>query len=167
MDQSDCGNTGSAEAARFAELHYDDVFRYCYRHIGSREDAQDLTQETFLRFVRSGSRYTERGKPLAYLYTIARNLCADRHRMQKPGTVELDERIADPHVESEGFELAEMISRLPETDKEIIALKYDQGLSIIEIAALLGLSRFAVSRKLAKALAALKRWIEDAEQNRE
>lgn len=162
----DSSSTENADAAQVAEAHYDDVFRYCYRHTGSREDAQDLTQETFLRFVRSASRYVEHGKPLAYLYTIARNLCADRYRTQKPSVGELDERIADPHDESDGFELAEMISRLPEADREIIALKYDQGLSIIEIGTVLGLSRFAVSRRLKKALAELRRWIEDAERKR-
>ena len=48
--------SGQATAAeRFAARHYDDVFHYCLRHVGSKEDAQDLTQEVFLRIVRANA----------------------------------------------------------------------------------------------------------------
>ena len=71
---------------RVVEEHYDDVLAYCRRHTPSHEDALDATQETFLRFVRSLSTYRDRGKPLAFLYTIARNLCID-HIRQDHGPV--------------------------------------------------------------------------------
>lgn len=54
-------------AAKFAEDHYDEVFRYCARQLPSREDAQDATQEVFLRLVKSHALYERNGKPLAYL----------------------------------------------------------------------------------------------------
>lgn len=70
----------AALAAEFAAAHYDDVLRYCRRRLSSWDDAQDAVQEVFLRLVRSGALYERRGKPLAYLYTIARNVCAEAHR---------------------------------------------------------------------------------------
>ena len=62
---------------RLVEEHYDDVLAYCRRHAPSYDEAPDVAQEAFLRFVRSGRSPIE-GKPLAYLLTIARNLCIAR-----------------------------------------------------------------------------------------
>ncbi|WP_241145751.1 RNA polymerase sigma factor [Olsenella sp. An188] len=59
---------------------YADVLAYCRRHTASPEEAADACQETFLRFVRRAGAYRERGKPLAYLLTIARNVCVDLAR---------------------------------------------------------------------------------------
>ena len=58
----------SALAVRFTEEHYDAIYRYCARRLNSKEDAQDATQEVFLRLVSSKALYVEQGKPLAYLY---------------------------------------------------------------------------------------------------
>ncbi|MCB7037766.1 RNA polymerase sigma factor [Eggerthella sinensis] len=153
----------ASDAERLALRYYDDVYRYCYRHSGSREDAQDATQEVFLRFVRNQHRYADRGKPLAYLLVIARNVCADSFRARR-AQVPLDEQTADPRPESCGLELADMISKLPDDEREIVALKYDQGLTTVEIGAVTGLSRFAVARKLKSALADLRHQMTLAER---
>ena len=50
---SDNKTEASLLAAKFAEDHYDEVFRYCARRLPSREDAQDATQEVFLRLVKA------------------------------------------------------------------------------------------------------------------
>ena len=68
------------------DLHeqYDKIYRYCYFKLNHRETAEDITQETFLRYFASihSTRYEEKGKALQYLYTIARNLCIDEFRKQ-------------------------------------------------------------------------------------
>lgn len=64
------------------ERQYDCIYRYCYMKTGHQETAEDLTQETFLRFL-EGRGYREQGKELAYLYTIARNLCMDFFRRKQ------------------------------------------------------------------------------------
>lgn len=58
---------------------YDKIYRYCYFRVHSRETAEDITQEAFLRFLESDG-YQSRSKALQYLYTIARNLCIDAYR---------------------------------------------------------------------------------------
>lgn len=58
------------------EKYYDDIFRFCTFQTGSREDAYDLTQETFLRFIRYVEGYHYRNLK-GYLLTIAMNLCRD------------------------------------------------------------------------------------------
>ena len=58
---------------------YDKIYRYIYFRLKNQHIAEDLTQETFLRFLENDS-YREKGRQLAYLYTIARNLCIDEFR---------------------------------------------------------------------------------------
>lgn len=58
------GRENDSLVGRFAEEHYDKVYRYCARRLPSKEDAQDVTQEVFLRLVRSDALYAEHGKPL-------------------------------------------------------------------------------------------------------
>ena len=150
-------------AERFASAHYDDVFRYCLRHVGSKEDAQDLTQEVFLRIVRSGGSYVDRGKPLAYLYTVARNVCADFHRTRRAATVEIDESVPDPAGEraSDRIGMTDLLARLDEGERETVDLAYGQGLGMIEIAEAMGVSRFAVRRTMKRALAKLERMMRE------
>ena len=61
------------------EAQYDKIYRYCYYKVNNAAVAEDITQETFLRFLEN-STYKENGKELNYLYTIARNLCIDEYR---------------------------------------------------------------------------------------
>ncbi len=57
-----------------AETYYDDIYRFCAYQTGSREDAYDLAQETFLRFIRYVESYHDRNLK-GYLLTIAMNVC--------------------------------------------------------------------------------------------
>ena len=57
-----------------AEKYYDDIYRFCAFQTGSREEAYDLTQETFLRFIRYVEGYRDRNLK-GYLLTIAMNVC--------------------------------------------------------------------------------------------
>ena len=88
---------------------YDKVYRYCYFRVKNQHLAEDITQETFLRFFESSS-YRDAGRPLAYLYTIARNLCIDEFR--KIPTEELKEEIVqngfeDAVIQTENLQQAE------------------------------------------------------------
>jgi len=56
---------------------YDRILRYCFHKVHNRDTAEDITQETFLRFLEH-PQYHNIGKDLQYLYTIAGNLCAGK-----------------------------------------------------------------------------------------
>ncbi|MDE6219965.1 MAG: RNA polymerase subunit sigma-24, partial [Lachnospiraceae bacterium] len=61
------------------EEQYDKIYQYCYFRLRSRQAAEDITQETFLRYLEK-YQCTAAKKALNCLYTIARNLCVDEYR---------------------------------------------------------------------------------------
>ena len=50
--------------------YYSDIYKYCFFHLGNRETAEDITQEVFLKFLKSLDSYREYGKLKNYLYII-------------------------------------------------------------------------------------------------
>lgn len=136
--------------------HYDKIYRYCYFKVGNSTLAEDLTQETFLKYFVQNS-YIERGKKLAYLYTIAKNICIDAAHTKLPEELTDDIPGADSF---EGLELSivvrQALKTLPELEQELLLFRYVNGLSVSEIAAVTGISRFAVYRRTSSALASLK-----------
>jgi RNA polymerase sigma-70 factor (ECF subfamily) len=139
--------------------HYDKVYRYCYFKVGNSTLAEDLTQEAFLKYLAQDS-YIECGKQLAYLYTIARNLCAAAFRKKQPQelTGEVPDTAAIELQELQELRIAirQELNALPEQEQELLLLRYANGLSVGEIAAVLGISRFAVYRRTSTALSILK-----------
>lgn len=136
---------------------YDKIYRYCYFKVNNKEMAEDLTQEAFLKYFAQTS-YINRGKPLAYLYTIAKNLCIDFYRRNK-GEKELDESVlcSDDISEFEtNYDIKQAVYTLPDDLQELLLLRFANELGIGEIASIMGISRFSVYRRLNKALGMLK-----------
>ena len=133
------------------EEQYDHIYRYCYFKLHHAQTAEDITQETFLRYW---ERYHPMPDGLAvrYLYTIAKNLCTDEYRRQT--SIPLDEVISEPSNEtnlSEQLCVRAALSRLSIQEQELLLLRYVNEVPIGTIAKLLGISRFAVYRKLKSA----------------
>ena len=135
---------------------YDKIYKYCYFKVKNEHVAEDLTQETFLKYFEQNT-YINKGKLLAYLYTIAKNKCIDYYK--KTNHIELNENlISKDDLDGKLINLAlkQAIQRLPDELIEIIFLRFSNELAINEIALFLEISRFAVNRKLKKALKLLK-----------
>ena len=138
------------------EEQYDKIYRYCYFRLHQREIAEDITQETFLRFLESEG-YVNKGQSLQYLYTIARNLCVDEYR--KPKTDFLDEEVIESFNEEEmitQISIRIALSELDEMDRELLLLRYANDVPVSVISKFYGISRFAVYRKLLQATKKLK-----------
>lgn len=138
------------------EEQYDRIYRYCYFKTRNQQAAEDFTQETFLRYF-SQTTYINRGKPLAYLYTIAKNLCKDHYARKTPQP--LDETAPAGEVEEgilTSLALRQSLKALPEEVQELILLRYVNDLSVGEICGIVGLSRFAVYRRINNGLKELK-----------
>lgn len=154
---------------------YEKIYRYCYFKVHNCCLAEDLTQETFLRYFAQNS-YIHRGKQLAYLYTIARNLCIDYYRRQKTeefkeemvfGYCSVKEKqqnnteiVANPMEKvEESLYLQMAVEKLPKEMQEVILLRYVNELSVKEICEITGLSRSSEYRMEKEALKRLKKWV--------
>lgn len=156
------------EALRVIEECYADVLAYCRRHAKSREEAEEITQEAFLRFVANPPREGAPKKPTAYLITIARNLCIDAARRKGVMTFVPISEAAEPETSDDyPSEMQSMLEALDDREREAVELRYDQGLSIGDIATIMGVSRFAVNRLIKKALAQLRREITSGNDERQ
>ena len=137
---------------------YDRILRYCFYKVHNRETAEDITQETFLRFLEK-PQYHNIGKDLQYLYTIAGNLCVDHYR-KKPSE-ELTEDIPDnADYEEEVLNntvLYSAMKKLSKEDSELILLRYVNEVPIGVICKLYGISRFTLNRRIKKILGILKK----------
>ena len=155
---------------------YDKIYRYCYFKLGQRSIAEDITQETFLRFLENDT-YKNQGKALHYLYTIARNLCIDEYRkmdreLKLINDVEKDIKsgsiLKADHMQKNTEEqiitalvLRQALAELSEQDRELLLLRYVNEVQVSVISRLLGISRFAVHRRLNHAIAVLKQKLEE------
>ena len=138
------------------EEQYDKIYRYCYFKVHKREIAEDITQETFLRFLESRD-YVNTGKAMQYLYTIARNLCIDEYRNHK--TELLEEEAVDSNAEDDMITRVSVrmaLEELDEADRELLLIRYVNEVPVSVICKLYGISRFAVYRRVSQAIKNLK-----------
>lgn len=148
---------------------YDKLLRYCYMRVKDRFVAEDIVHETFLRFWKSHT-YEDTGKEMAYLYTIAKNLCMDEFRKRKELDIEkYSELLIDSNSQqdamSEYVEITSALEKLPEELKQIVCLRYISDMSNADIGKLMGMSRFSVNRRLKEGLRLLKKYMEGDEKN--
>ena len=144
------------------EEHYDKIYRYCFFKLGQREIAEDITQETFLRFL-NNKNYRNIDKQLPYLYTIARHLCIDEYRKRKTIPLNEEEQIEDIAAQERMFNSVSVklaLAKLEEEERELILLRYVNEVPVAAICKMFGLSRYAVYRKISKALQKLKEGVE-------
>src|ERR1700761_2678011 len=81
LDNLSGGDTNALAA--IYDLYGERIFRYAYRMLGNRADAEDATAETFLRVLRRSAELREDAAFRTWIFRIARNLCIDRLRQHK------------------------------------------------------------------------------------
>lgn len=132
------------------EEQYEKIYTFCYFKVKNCDLAEDITQETFLKYFETTD-YLEKGKKLAFLYTIARNLCTDyfrknRHTENIDNLSELSDEKADDIETAVAVRTA--VLKLSKEEQEIVLLRFTNELSISETAKYFGVSRFALYRKI-------------------
>ena len=160
-----------AEIAILVEIFMDRVYRLALRMTGSEQDAEDITQETFIKVIKSLPDFEGRSQLATWIYRIAMNESLMNLRRRKPAvsTVEIDagneeedgaeieiiDWAAQPEAElldSEGKQQLDLaIARLPESMRSVFTLRDLQGLSIEETASVLGISIPNVKTRLLRA----------------
>ncbi len=159
---------GDKEAfADLYESHFDKVYRYLTLKTGSRAEAEDMTQQVFVKAYRSIRSFKWKGVSFSsWLFRIAHNLMVDFFRRQaKRPTVPLDESLVaggeDPMKTAElRFDVdrvAAATRKLTDAQREVISLRFAGGLAIAEVALAMGKSQGAVKAIQHGAIAALRR----------
>lgn len=143
------------------EEQYEKIYRFCYFKVHNRETAEDITQEAFLRYLKAIEN-KEKNITISYLYKIALNLCIDEYRKKQEQALDYDvisENNLEEDVVTRIF-VREALLKLEEIDREILLLRYVNEVSILEIARLYDISRFAVYRRILKAENKFKKILE-------
>lgn len=146
---------------RYAARIHAHLVRIC----GSRDDADDLLQETWLRVAR-GARTWRPDRPVRpWLYGIASHLATDlwRRRAVRTRAAATGAHGPPPPPDRplEGLALRERVARLPERLREVVWLRYYAGLDEAEMATALGIPRGTVKSRLHGAIRTLKDGWED------
>lgn len=119
----------------FVHKYYQEILNYCHYHCSDKTYAEDLTQETFVRFFTKLSDYHYRGKTLNYLYTIASNLCKDYLKKIKEIPLEENELVEENQTENilNKILIEQALKQLPDELSEVLTLYYFQELKLTEI----------------------------------
>jgi RNA polymerase sigma factor (sigma-70 family) len=159
-----------ADATReLYERYANQIFRYCLHQLGSREEAEDAVQSTFLNAFRGLKRGIEPELESAWLFKIAHNVCLSRRRsswrrgrVESPADFELVEELtpAPSRRADELIGLQDVLEQMPETQRRAILLREWQGLSYREIGNELEVSQAAVETLIFRARRALAAGLE-------
>ena len=143
------------------------IYALAYAKLGNFHDAEDVTQEVFLKAYQKLRTLKRWDRFLSWLYAITSNLCKDfsRSRSNRPDTEyfadkkneHLDRLSMDSHHETEVYQsLHETLAVLPEIHRQVLTLHYLGGMSYREIAQFLGISPHAIAMRLNRARSKLK-----------
>lgn len=168
--------SGDSEAFAVLYVHYmDPIFRYVYFRVGEQAEAEDLTEEVFVRAWEALPQYQQGKHPFkSWLYRIAHNLVIDYHRKLKPvsvpdldlhryhdGSPSHEERlIQDQEVD----QIAQAMAKLGEEERQVLLLRFVEGLSHREVAELINKSEGACRVIQHRALAALNSALTELKQ---
>ena len=144
--QKAIGHDASA-FGRLYDMHIDRVYRHIYYRVGNQADAEDLTQQVFLKAWQAIGRYKKMASPfIAWLMTISHNLVVDFYRTRKDRAYLEAELLADDstlrpeQVTEAGFQqqrLRRAVLQLRGDEQQVVILRFMEGFEFAEIASLL------------------------------
>jgi RNA polymerase sigma factor (sigma-70 family) len=144
------------------------VYALAYAKLSNFHDAQDITQEVFLKAYQKLRTLKRWDKFLSWLYAITSNLCKDFLRAKArrldgeyiadQNTAHLERLSLASHHENEVYQsLHETLAMLPEIHRQVLTLHYLGGLSCLEIGQFLGASPDTIAKRLSRARSKLKK----------
>ena len=152
------------------DMHVDRVYRHVYYRVGNEADAEDLTQQVFLKAWQAIGRYRRVASPfVAWLMTISHNLVVDFYRTRKDqayleADILADDGAANPEQTAEAVleqqRLRRAILQLRGDEQQVVMLRFIEGFEFAEIASLLKKKEGNVRVILHRALVRLRRIVE-------
>lgn len=166
-------DVAKGDTRAFSELYirtHKSIYGFALSIVKNQQDAEDVMQDTYLKVDRAAGSYQPRGKPMAWLLTIARNLALERLRSRRDVPLEQEEdwhlwSAEDPtQAQEDALVLEAAMELLGDEERQVVTLHALGGLKHREIAALLGLPLATVLSKYRRALMKLKHYLEEVEQ---
>ena len=167
--QAELANVVNAKAKRkmFVEIYHKyrpSIFNYIFYRVGDRELADDLTSDVFVRLVETYKLHKQNGRPIApWLYTVARNLVIDHHQSISENAPANEAGNPIKRVEEQSMEanLMSAMEKLTEEQRQVILLKFIERRTNKEIGRELGKPEGAIKSLQYRALAGLRRAMEE------
>lgn len=142
------------------------ILRLAYSYLHNMEDAEDILQETLIKFVTTKPVFENEKHRKAWLLTVAANLAKNRIEYNRVrNSEELNEEIAGAAPEEEEDDLSyvwEAVKKLPDNQREVIHLFYQEGYKTAEIANILGRKEATIRSDLKRARDKLKEILKEA-----
>jgi RNA polymerase sigma-70 factor, ECF subfamily len=155
------------------EVYQHRLLRYLVYLTGNREFAEDLFQETWMRVLERGSQYNGKSRFDTWLFAIARHLVIDASRKKstvslealtnpQEGRVPMEFASAEPtpydlaHMKEESGRVGAALIHLEVAQREVVMLRFQEDMSLDEIAAITGAPLSTVKSRLYRGLEALK-----------
>ncbi len=141
-------HSGNKEAVSIiVERYYADIYRFCLYMVQTENDAYDIAQETFLKFMKYGTSYKHHNLK-GYLLTIARNICFNyfRDKKEKVAVIEKEEIDKIPNWKDMLIEvedavyLKNLLKKLSQDTREVIILRIYEEMKFKDIAKIMGCS---------------------------
>jgi RNA polymerase sigma-70 factor (ECF subfamily) len=159
-----------AALTQLYEENFDKIYRYIVLKTGDRTEAEDMTQQVFLKAFKSISGYKSKGSPFSsWLFRIAHNQVVDHWRKKsKRATVPLEETLvgsgnSNPGVEAERkMDMESLVAatrRLTNLQREVVSLRFAGGLSVVEVARSMGKSEGAIKALQHSAVVSLRKMV--------
>jgi RNA polymerase sigma factor (sigma-70 family) len=162
---------GADATSELYERYSGQVLGYCLHQLGSREEAEDAVQTTFMNAFRGLARGVVPEAEQAWLFKIAHNVCLSRRRsswrrgrVEAPNNMEVLQEIipARERVADELIRLQDVLEEMPENQRRAILLREWQGLSYREVADELDVSQAAVETLIFRARRSLAAGLQEA-----
>lgn len=151
------------------ELTKSGVYGFILSILKNPDDAEDVLQDTYIKICSSADMYTSQGKPMAWIFTIARNLCLMKLRKQSKQADIPDfewEKIEDGNSEfgtEDRMVLEAAMSKITEEESQIVMMHAVSGIKHREIAEVLDMPLATVLSKYNRALKKLQKALSEEE----
>lgn len=153
MKDTDTHSQLKADIDEYSDM----VLRIAVQNTKNYYDAQDITQEAFIRLMDNYSSIENNEHKKAWLIRVTLNLCRDTTRRRRFSAFEpTDERLCFVEGGFENYELIDIIRRLPENQRNALYLHFFEGFSIEEIAEITGRNARTVGSDIHRAKKKLK-----------
>ena len=138
------------------QTHGNMLFRLCLMILGNASDAEDVIQETMIKYLQKAPKFDSAEHEKAWLIKVSTNQCKDVLRFRSKHQMADIEQVKEFAKEESDGEIIDALMALPEKYKIVLILHYVEGYSTKEIASMIGKTSSAVKMRLQKGRTLLK-----------